>query len=84
MVRHSGFLQQSSGPLADLLFTCPRLSYYHVWLLDKKYEYLKYMYATIAIWGFERVVRWAMLAWYNLPALRKSDRKLKNSFAAEG
>lgn len=84
MVRLSDFPLDLLGRLLTSPWSSPLLSYYHVWLLDKQYSYLKYIYATIAIWGFERVVRWAMLAWYNLPALRKSDRKLKNSFAAEG
>lgn len=60
--------------------------YYHVYLLDPHYSYLKYLYGAIAIWGFDRLSRWLMLAYYNLPAVgnAKNGERRKAIFAAEG
>lgn len=60
-------------------------TYYHVFLLESL-ETVKWVYAAIAIWGFDRFVRGARLAWINSPRLsslvRKAGSKRRTLFEA--
>ncbi|GAA6043586.1 hypothetical protein JCM8097_005268 [Rhodosporidiobolus ruineniae] len=59
--------------------------YYHVWLLDPHYSYLKYIYGAIAFWGFDRFVRWARLAYLNFSFFGSKHGSVKRApLAAEG
>ncbi|KAK4046808.1 ferric-chelate reductase [Microbotryomycetes sp. JL201] len=46
--------------------------YYHVYLLRNDWYLLKFIYATIAVWGFDRLCRLARIAYLNLSFTRKS------------
>ncbi|GAA6004107.1 hypothetical protein JCM10207_002429 [Rhodosporidiobolus poonsookiae] len=58
--------------------------YYHVWLLDPEYSYLKYIYGAIALWGFDRFVRWARLTYLNFSLGTKHGGIKRSPLAAEG
>ncbi|GAA5899620.1 hypothetical protein JCM6882_001165 [Rhodosporidiobolus microsporus] len=60
-------------------------AYYHVYLLDPEYSYLKYMYGAIAFWGFDRLARWMRLAYLNFSLGGSKHGSVKRSpLAAEG
>ncbi|GAA5874895.1 hypothetical protein JCM8547_003604 [Rhodosporidiobolus lusitaniae] len=59
--------------------------YYHVFLLDPEYSYLKYIYGAIAFWGFDRLVRWLRLAYLNFSLSGSKHGGVKRTpLAAEG
>jgi hypothetical protein len=58
-------------------------SYYHVYLLDPEYHLLKWIYAAVALWAFDRVTRLARTIWLSLPIFRKADVKKRGILPAE-
>lgn len=56
--------------------------YYHVLLLPAP-EWLGYIYAAIAVWAFDRVIRNVRLAWLNFPRLRSRADQKRLIFQAE-
>ncbi|GAA5843048.1 hypothetical protein JCM11251_002716 [Rhodosporidiobolus azoricus] len=60
-------------------------SYYHVYLRNPDYMYLKYIYSAIAFWGFDRLARWVRLAYLNFSLGGSKHGNVKRSIlAAEG
>ncbi|GAA5843265.1 hypothetical protein JCM11251_002266, partial [Rhodosporidiobolus azoricus] len=60
-------------------------AYYHVYLLDPEYSYLKYIYGAVAFWGFDRLARWVRLAYLNFSLGGSKHGNVKRSIlAAEG
>lgn len=56
--------------------------YYHVWYLEDA-DWLQWIYAAIAVWGFDRVVRAARIAWLNFPRILGRSRRTGRVFEAQ-